>query len=162
MEATSVILPEKLGLKLIKKAEETGYLPDELAVELLRERLNEELDPEDLVEHYRALSEKYFAEAKEFFGKGDLLQTSEKLWGAAALAVKMVAAKRGLALKQHGSMWDFVSKLSKESGDEDIVTLFIVANGLHRNFYEGQMNRESLEIAIRNIEKLIEKLKRIS
>ena len=54
-----------------------GYLPDELAVELLRERLNEELDPEDLVEHYRALSEKYLAEAKEFLSKEDLVQTSE-------------------------------------------------------------------------------------
>ena len=29
-----------------------GYLPDELAVELLRERLNEELDPEDLVNYH--------------------------------------------------------------------------------------------------------------
>ena len=54
-----------------------GYLPDELAVELLRERLNEELDPEDLVEHYRTLSEKYLAEAKEFLSKEDLVQTSE-------------------------------------------------------------------------------------
>jgi len=31
---------------------------------------------------------------------------------------------------------------------------------LHRNFYENQMNEASLEVAIRNIEQLIEKLKR--
>ena len=104
-EVISVFLSQKLGKKLRKGVEEMGYLPDELAVELLRERLNEELDPEDLVEHYRALSEKYLEEAKEFLSKEDLVQTSEKLWGAAALAVKMVAAKRGLKLEAHRSLW---------------------------------------------------------
>ena len=73
----------------------------------------------DLVEH-RALK-KYLAEAKEFLSKEDLVQTSEKLWGAAALAVKMVAAKRGLKLEAHRSLWDFVSRLSRESGDEEII-----------------------------------------
>jgi len=53
MGTTSVILPQKLGMKLREKAEEMGYLPDELAVELLRERLNAEFDLEDLAEHYR-------------------------------------------------------------------------------------------------------------
>jgi hypothetical protein len=162
MEVTYISLPKRLGEKLREKAEEKGYLPEESGVELLRNSLNEELDPEDLVEQYKALSEKYFTEAKEFLDRGDLVQASEKLWGAAALAVKMVAGRRGLKLEKRGSLWEFVSRLSRECGDEDIVTLFIVANGLHRNFYENQMDRESLEVAVRNIKKLIEKLKRIS
>ena len=37
-----------------------------------------------------------------------------------------------------------------------------MANGLHRNFYEAQMNKEAIEIVAEDIEKLIEKLKRIS
>jgi uncharacterized protein (DUF433 family) len=41
--------------------------------------LNEELDPEELVEHYQVLSEKYLSEAKEFLGKEDFVQASEKL-----------------------------------------------------------------------------------
>ena len=32
---------------------ETGYLPDELDVELMLRGLNTELDPEDLVTHYQ-------------------------------------------------------------------------------------------------------------
>lgn len=162
MEVTYISLPKRLGEKLREKAEEKGYLPEESGVELLRNSLNEELDPEDLVEQYKALSEKYFTEAKEFLDRGDLVQASEKLWGAAALAVKMVAGRRGLKLEKRGSLWEFVSRLSRECGEEDIVTLFIVANGLRRNFYENQMDRESLEVAVRNIKKLIEKLKRIS
>jgi len=159
MELVSVTLPRKLSSRLREKAQEIGTFPEELTVELILQGLNEELDPEELVEHYQALSEKYLAEARELLKRGDLVQTSEKLWGATALAVKAVAAKRGLKLERHGSLWNFVSKLSKEKGDENIITLFIVANGLHRNFYEDQMNKESLEVAIKNIEQLIGKLR---
>ena len=38
-----------------------------------------ELDPEELVEHYRALSEKYLAEWLKLLKQGDLVQPSEKL-----------------------------------------------------------------------------------
>jgi len=160
MEATSVILPQKLGLKLREKAEEIGYLPEELGVELLRKSLDEELDPEDLVEHYEMLSEKYLADAKELLSKGDVSQASEKFWCASALAVKRIGAMRGLKLEQHGSLWDFISRLSRESRDKEIARLFTVANGLHRNFYEAQMNKEAVEIVTADIEKLIDKLKK--
>ena len=114
------------------------------------------------VEHYQALSEKYLAEAKEFLGKGDTVQASEKLWGSAALAVKTVAARGGLKLEKHGSLWDFVNTLVKEGRDKDIVTFFGVANALHRNFYENEMARETVEISAKNIEQLIAKLRKIS
>jgi len=152
MASASIILPQKLGDKLKKKAAETGYLPDELGVELLRKSLNEELDPEDLVEQYRALSEKYLAEAS------DLVQASEKLWGTSALAVKRIAAKRGLKLEEHGGLWVFINMLARESGDEDIAVFFGDANALHRNFYENEMKKESVEILARRIEQLIAKL----
>ena len=157
----SIVLPQRLSEKLREKAEETDSMPEELGVELLQKCLNEELDPEELVEHYQALSDKYFTEAKEFLSKGDLVQTSEKLWGAASLAVKSVAAKRGLKLEKHGSLWDFVSRLSRESGDRDIIRLFNAANGVHRNFYEDQMNKEALEVVAEDIEMLIAKLKQM-
>lgn len=87
---------------------------EELAVELILKGLNEELDPEELAEHYQALSRKFLAEAKEFLKGGDVVHASEKLWGAFALAVKTVAAKRGLKLEKHGSLWDFVRKRRRE------------------------------------------------
>ena len=158
----TIILPAKIDQKLREKAEETGTLPEELGLEFVRQSLNEELDPEELVEHYQALSEKYLAEAKGFLSRGDLVQTAEKLWGAAALTIKMVAAKKGLKLERHSSLWDFVSKLSKESGDSDIIRYFHVANSLHRNFYENQMNQEAMGIAEEDVEQLLAKLRGIS
>jgi len=161
-EVTYIILPKRLGEKLRKKAEAAGYLTEELGVELLRKSLNEELDPEDLVEHYQALSEKYFEEAKELLKKRDLVQASEKFWGATALTIKMLAAKRGLKLEEHGSLWAFINILAMENNDRDIIRLFHVANGLHKNFYENEMPREAVEVSAEDIEKLIEKLRRIS
>jgi hypothetical protein len=158
----SILLPKKLDQKLRQRAEETGILPEELGMELILSGLKEELDPEGLVEHYQTLGDKYLTEAKEFLSKGDLVQTSEKLWGATALAVKMVAAKRGLKLEKHGSLFGFIDRLSEESGDEDMVRFFHSANSLHRNFYEHQMTQRTVEIAARDVEQLITKLRGIS
>ena len=162
MGAASITLPRRLSEKLSEKAQEMGYLPEELGVELLSKSLNEELDPEGLVEHYQSLSEKYLDDAKELLKKGDLVQASEKFWGATALTIKMVAAKRGLKLEEHGSLWAFINLLAMESGDRDVIGLFHVANGLHKNFYENEMPKEAVEVSAEGIDRLIEKLRRIS
>jgi len=46
-------------------------------------------------ERYWQVSTKYMAEGKELFERGKLQQASEKLWGAAAQAIKAVAEARG-------------------------------------------------------------------
>ena len=158
----AIILPKKLDEKLRERAGETGTFSEELGVELIRKSLHEELDPEELIEHYQALSEEYLTEAKEFLSKGDLVQTSEKLWSASALAIKTVAAKRGLKLEKHGSLWNFVNTLAKEGKDKDFIKLFHVANGLHKNFYESEMAPETVEISVEDVERLIAKLRGIS
>jgi len=68
----TVILPERLGSKLRAKAEATGYL------QTLR-KFDQNASQE--------LSEKYLVEAKELLKKEDLVQASEKFWGAAALKI---------------------------------------------------------------------------
>ncbi len=162
MGAASIALPHRLVVKLREKAEEMGYLPEELGVELLSKSLNEELDPEGLVEHYQSLSDKYLDDARELLKKGDLVQASEKFWGATALTIKMVAAKRGLKLDEHGSLWAFVNVISIKSGDKDIIRFFNTANALHRNFYENEMPKEAVEVSAEDIERLIDKLRRVS
>ncbi len=105
---------------------------------------------------------KYLDDARELLKKGDLVQASEKFWGATALTIKMVAAKRGLKLEEHGSLWAFINLLAMESGDRDVIGLFHVANGLHKNFYENEMPKEAVEVSAEGIDRLIEKLRRIS
>lgn len=45
---------------------------------------------------HRKISEEFMRRSKEYLSKGELLQASEKGWGAAAHAIKAYAASRGL------------------------------------------------------------------
>ncbi len=63
---------------------------------------------------YEKLNGKYLKEAQRLISKRDYTQASEKLWGTAAEMVKAVAARRGIELGTHASLWDFVSQLDKE------------------------------------------------
>lgn len=70
---------------------------------------------------------------------GDLLQGSEKLWGAAAHAVKAVAEQRGWAHASHRQLFSIVNRLTSETGDYSMASAFGKASELHVNFYEGHM-----------------------
>jgi len=52
--------------------------------------------------------------------------------------------------------------LAKESGDKDFNKFFGEANALHSNFYEDEMEKESVEAILEDLEKLIAKLKEAS
>jgi hypothetical protein len=59
-------------------------------------------------------------------------------------------------------LWVIINTLAKESEDEDLVIFFNAANTLHRNFYETEMARETVEINARYVGRLIAKLKEAS
>ena len=87
-------------------------------------------------QNYLKLNNKYLEEADALISKDDYVQASEKFWGAAAEIVKAVAAKRGIELKSHGELFNFVSQLKDELGDPELPRLFALASTLHQNFYE--------------------------
>jgi len=93
---------------------------------------------------------------------GDYVQASEKFWGAAAEIVKTVAAKRGKHLGAHNKIREFVIALDKENPTLNLYSDFVVAQELHRNFYENDLDPEVVKINvektkrfIRNMEKLL-------
>jgi len=88
-------------------------------------------------ERYMLLNGKYLEDAEHLLEAGDSPQASEKLWGAVAEMVKAVAARRGWRHFSHRELWDVVQRLSRESGDDEIVELFGLAESLHANFYEN-------------------------
>jgi hypothetical protein len=161
MSAASIPLPARLREKLQQRAEEKDSLPEEVGIELLEKGLDAELDPAELVEHYQVLSERYHSEARELLNRGDLVQASEKFWGASALAVKRIVATRGLKLEKHGAVWAFVSRLARERNDNELILLLHAAQGLHRNFYENELDRKAVEITAERVELLLEKLSEI-
>jgi uncharacterized protein (UPF0332 family) len=112
-------------------------------------------------EKYLDLSKKYLGQAWEMLREGNYAKAGEMLWGATAEMVKALALQRGIELKSHGEIWEYIAKLSEETEDKEILKLFHVANGLHTNFYENWMPPKVVEEDAKFVETLIEKLKEL-
>ena len=77
-----IALPDALADKL-RELMEQGLTPEELIIEALGDP-----DPHEKAEAYWEIAEHYLKRAEEKLSKGDLREAGEKIWGAAALAVR--------------------------------------------------------------------------
>jgi len=96
------------------------------------------LEPESS-EKYAAMSQRYIEQADEEFEKGDLGQASNKAWGAAALALKSIAERRGWNHNKHGLLYDISGQMADELGQPELRIMFRSANAMHQNYYEDWM-----------------------
>ena len=156
-----IILPEKVKRKIIEESEKRGMNLEEYIAEIIIDHVSQ--DPEDKVELYLQLCEKYLKDAEDMLRKGDSIQASEKIWGAAATCVKAVALKlKGLRLTSHGELWEFVSELSKAMKDDEIRKLWRTAISMHINFYEKWAPLEDVKQALEDIKTLVNKLRKFA
>ncbi len=154
----TIVLPKTLFEKLKREAEAEDIALEELIVE----KLAADVDPTSRAEAYWETAEFLLKQATEELAKGDLRQASEKIWGAAALAVKAVAYKReGRRITSHGELWEYVSKLKEELGDEELGRLWRTAMSMHVNFYEGWAPRGEVESALKDLKEFLEKLRKL-
>ncbi len=109
---------------------------------------------------HREASRRLIAQARAELQAGDLLQASEKGWGAAAQAVKSVAETRRWPHNGHRQLFQAVDRLVAETDDEDLRTAFGLAGALHTNFYEGWLGREDIEAHLSQVAGLVEKLEK--
>ena len=84
------------------------------------------------VENYLKLNDKYLKEGDALLEKGDYVQASEKFWGAAAEVIKAIAVKREIDVRSHGEMYRFITTLSKETKDTELVNGVQVVGGSNR------------------------------
>jgi len=145
---------------MVKLSKAEGRTLEELVGEAVFKQFNV-TDPEAKAELHLKLCQKYIREAEDLLRKKDYVQASEKAWGAASQAVKAVAAKRGIDLRSHGELWKFITTLSKEHPNWNLLNMFHTANSLHINFYEGWLTAEAVTNGIDTIKALIEKLREL-
>ena len=96
-----------------------------------------------LVQEHAQTARKFLAAADTEFAVGDLLQGSEKMWGAACYAIMAVAQSRGWQFGSHVKLREAVLRLSDESGDDTLRGGFGVAEKFHANFYHDFMEHDS-------------------
>ena len=106
---------------------------------------------------YRERSRDFLAKAYRELDE-DLVQASEKGWGAAAEMVKALADERGWPHHTHGALYNVVGRLRRETADDDLTLLFDHAGALHINFYENWYDREDVERRIEEVGRFVDKV----
>ncbi len=110
---------------------------------------------------YREMSQSLIRQAEEEFQKGDLIQASEKAWGAAACATKSIAAQRGWNHYSHDILYDISSQIADEQNRPDLSRVFRSASSLHTNFYENWMAESHVEGGIDDARTYIQEVEAI-
>ena len=153
----AIVVSGRIAERLRRAAEERGMTPEELLLSLL----TADLDPRGRAREYVEAALSLIEQAREELKKGDLSQASEKIWGAAALAIKAHAlARKGLVLESHRDLWVYKNEVARELGDW-VRAVFRQADSMHRNFYEGVATREDVEDSLREVERLVRAIRRV-
>ena len=107
---------------------------------------------------YADASRLLIRQARDELDAGDLMQASEKAWGAAAQFLKSVAERRGWRHKTHNSLFAVANRMSARTGNPDFDELIRVGSALHKNFYENTMSQDDVRRGIYRVATLISAL----
>ena len=109
---------------------------------------------------HEEISSRFLDHADEEFERGDMLQASEKTWGAVAHYVKSVAKARGWPDGSHRDIADNARRLIDLTPDPDgNRTKFALINILHVNFYEEELDSKDVKLGIGHARALIDAMR---
>ena len=114
-------------------------------------------------ERYKSTSTLLFDQAMVELENGDLIQASEKLWGAAAQALKSVAERRGWNHNSHAQFYNIMARIEQEvPNSHDLRRGFDTATHLHINFYENRMSHPDIRERLDDVRSFIEQIDSLS
>ncbi len=109
------------------------------------------------------ISAAFLRDSRQYLADGQLLQASEKGWGAAAHAAMFIAGIRQWSYQEH---WEFnaivVAGLSRETGDNDVHLWGRSANELHINFYRDDKNAGQIAAHLNDVANLVNFIRRLT
>ena len=89
-------------------------------------------------ERYEEISRHLLEQAQEELDRGDILQASDKVWGATAHAVKAVCQRMGWNHHAHNHLSAAVNYISAGLDRNDLLISFGSLEAMHANYYEHQ------------------------
>ncbi len=115
-------------------------------------------------ERHHAISDQFLRHAEDEFAKGDLLQASEKAWGAFAHCVNAIARERGWRSGSHQGLVRNARNLIKREPDhaERRHRLIRSVESLHANFYNDNEDAAAVREGIEDARELVETLPRLA
>ena len=112
-------------------------------------------------EQYKQTGRWMMDKAEWEFRQGDLMQASEKAWGAAAHFLKAMAVLRGLNHNSHHHLVEVAEALAEETGNDEIILLFHTAESLHANFYGASMRERAVRLGLDKMQRFLDILEAI-
>ena len=113
------------------------------------------------IENHREVSYTLLWQAVEEFEANDLLQASEKAWGAVAHYLKAEAKFRRWNNGSHADLKAIAEDIGYETDDSARTQdLFSYVERMHRNFYECAFSPSQVILGINNARELIDRLER--
>ena len=106
-------------------------------------------------DYHTDTANEFLIKGRAHLAEGDLLQASEKGWGATARMVKAVAETRGWPHTTHGDLYRTIDRLAAEVSDPRLQNLFRSAGSLHQNFYEGDMPEGTVATGLDDVEEIV-------
>ena len=103
-------------------------------------------------------AQEFLEKAEAEFEAGDILQGSEKLWGAATHAIMANAQLRGWNFGSHRAMGEAVDRLAEEYADESLEPGFAAAEKCHANYYHDFMEDYELTRARAIVPRFVNRL----
>ena len=95
-------------------------------------------------DRYEAISRHLLTQSQAELAKGDILQASEKAWGATAHALKAVCQQLGWNHHAHDHLRIAARYVATEMGRNDLRVAFEHLDGIHLNYYEHQMEADDV------------------
>ena len=115
------------------------------------------------VQEYVLTRDSYLRNALEFIGRGEYRKASEFLWRAIAIEIKLLALiKKNMFIASHREIREFIRLVTREIGDVELYKKFQYLEKLHTNFYDETIDREDMELYIREALEFIKKLEELA
>ncbi len=97
------------------------------------------------IESHAVHRDRLIEHARRMLRDGDRLQACEKIWGAAAHGLKVVADRRDWPYTLHSDGRVIAEHLGELTGSRDIPRLFSYLESLHRSFYADSFSLQEIE-----------------
>jgi len=110
---------------------------------------------ETQTEKHTRLARQLLDDARHEIAAGDLVQSSEKLWGGTSQALKSYCASHGLPHGEYANRRHAAFQLAEQMGNSFIRAMFGVAQSCHSNFYNDWIEQERLDGYLPDIEALV-------
>ncbi len=107
------------------------------------------------IQTHAETSQTLIRQAEEELHSGDIIQASEKGWGATTHALKAIAEVRGWRHDRHYHLVRIAETLADETADPEIRELFDGAAALHLNFYEMWLREGGVSSRLEGVKTLL-------